>query len=666
MPHPILPPSILAVPTDMEAATGLLMQVMGPVPIPVGAPGASSVVTMFRNTLPVLGSHFRMPSSQFVDTSTTFEALSTNAGLGLHHPDLGGLSPEWSIALELARDGPLELQMLFVGEVVLASTQRQPLPPVVRRIHEDLHRWRQHNELPISVTTSLADLLTRLVLAFDRGAMAAPEVRRRLVSTRIAHQLLHQVGFDDPAKTRLVRRGHELTPELHRIGLAALKIGMERGDVKSLLVAAAYWLGILIEDLLDLPFDPRPSDTLQLLLPQGLADVDLSLPLNELDHQRLPGTVPAARRLLRHLPMLLTQGLYDLRKAAEGCRFYGDLLGQTQLRRFDPVPLVDPRYGTTVTIAKLIQSRTAFLLDQMKPVASGFATLRFDHFAKSVHPYLTFGDDELWNAECTRAVCVGWGPLVPRSSRLAVGSSTTAMDAQIIGALNCLERDMAALRPGRKADPDQVIKFHNAYAMYIAFAISIFLGLRRFAVFPLLASMLGQTKVTSIRHKVSSRKQVPPLIIFPFVQVLLRLWIKHCKSLEVRIDTLLRRYPAHPRLVAAKAHVRRVLKSDPVALLFKIGDAHVEALGTKSVQEALSHEWKLSEDAGRNWLVSALRAQGLTDTESQYLIQHIVPGAELMSSDSTRSPIELRSRAAAAHQRAVMQLRISASKGFSS
>lgn len=88
----------------MEAATRLLMQVMGPIPIPVGAPGASSVVAMFRNTLPVLGGRFRMPSSQFVETCTTLQELSTNAEFGFHPPATGGLPLEWSIAVELAHN----------------------------------------------------------------------------------------------------------------------------------------------------------------------------------------------------------------------------------------------------------------------------------------------------------------------------------------------------------------------------------------------------------------------------------------------------------------------------------------------------------------------------------------------------------------------------------
>lgn len=665
MPKSILPPALLGLRAGADDAAKQLLQEFGPLRIPVGAPGAGHLLSMCESTLSALASHLRMPSPKFVKSMTNFESLAQAFPPTPLPGHLSSSHPEWTLGIELAQGGPLELQMMFVGEVLLAGTTPTRLSSKVLRLREALTQWRQTQQNPAWVTSSLADLLRRLVMAFDRGGMAAPEVRRRLVSERIALQLRQQVSFDDPHRGRLVRQGQALLDEEIETALRALRAGVEHGDLRCLLVAAAYWIGLLIDDMLDMPFDPRALDTLQILLPEGLTDLDLSLALSELDKQQLPGTVPAGRRLVRHMPLLIAEGLYERRQSAAGLRFYGELLGQAQLRSWDPVPFVADHLGPRITIARLIQSRTAYLVRRhMHPLVAGFTTLRFDHLPKSIHPYSTTRDDELWRAECLRAEIVGFGPLVPRTSRIAVGSTTTPTDQQIVGALEYLEQKVEASRPWKKASPDQVIAFHKAYALYMALAVSFFLAFREFAVFPLLASMLGQTQITSIRHKVSSRKQVPGLSIFPFVQVLLRRWISHCESLDVRIDTLLRRYPNHPGLLAAKKHVKALLLRKPVRLLFFIGKSTIEPLGTASLQLGLPPQWRLAEDAGRHWLFDSLRTHGLSDIEAQYVLQHIVPGAELLSSDSSRSPIEIRARVAAAHQRAVMQLRVSAAKGF--
>lgn len=666
MPKPILSPTVLGVQPEDGSSQTTLLHALGPLPIPVGAPGVGLLLSMFTPALQALGKHLRMPSPRFIETAEQFAQLTTAFPAAPPPLQARALPASWRLGLSLAQEAPLELQMLFVGELVLATIDHRALPTSITRLQETLTHWQGKQQMPPWVTTALSDLLTRLVHRYDRAALAAPEVRRRLVNQRIALQLEHQVSFDDPSKIRMARKGSELTNEEVVIGLSALKVGIAQGDIKSLLVAAAFWIGILIDDMLDLPLDPRQTDALQLLLPEGLVDTDLSLALNELDKRRFPGTIPAEWRLVRHLPLLLTQGLFELRQASEGSRFWGDLLGQSQLHSWHPVPFVKECWQQRISIARLIQSRTAFLSAKLPALAAGFATMRFDHLPKSVQPYSTLPDETLWSAECTRAEQVGFGPLVPRIQRQAVGSRTTPEDKQILGALDYLGKSVEANRRWKKASLEQVVDFHNEFAIYISLAISFFLGLRRFHRFPLLASMLGLHHVTSIRHKVSSKKQVPALIIFPFVQALIKRWIRHCESLEVRLTTLQPRHKKDPQLAAALKHVGDVLECKPVPLLFRIGDAAVEPLGTKAVLDALPAEWKLAEDAGRHWLFVTLGENGLSDVERQYVIQHIVPGSELLSSDSTRNPIELRARAAAAHQRAVMQMRICIVKGFKS
>lgn len=665
MPKPILSSGLIGLPKDSDVAARILLTELGALPIPLGAPGLDRLLSMCSTVMPAICAHFRMPSERFVQSMSGIESLTESLVATPRPAHLPSSHPEWRLAVELTDDAPIELQLLFVGEVILATAAKSKLPAKVLKLRDALAHWRQAAQLPTWVSEALADLLDRLVQAYDRGSLVAPEVRRRLVSQRIALQLRQQVSFDDPHRARLVRRGQELTEVEIETALLALRAGIDQGDLRSLLVATSYWLGVLIEDMLDLPFDPRPGDTLQLILPEGLSRVDLSLALNELDAQRLPGTIAAGHELVRHLPLLLAQGLYERRQAAQRERFYGDLLGQAQLRPWDPVPFVPPELGDRITISRLIQSRTVFLVGKgVNALIAGLATLRLDHQSKSTYPYAAARDNELWRAECRRSDVVPFGPLVPRASRMAVGSTTTPRDEQVLGALAYLEQQSEAVRPWRKAAPEQVIVFHNAYARYMALAISFFLAFREFRVFPLLASMLGRSHLTTIRHKASSRKQVPPLTIFPFVQKLLALWVSHCESLDQRIDTLLLRYPRHPQLIAAKAHTAAVVGCRPVPLLFSIAERHIMPMGTAAVRAALPPPWQLSEDAGRHWLFDALREQGLSSVEAQFVIQHIVPGSELLSSDSSRSPVELRTRAAAAHQRAVMQLRISAARGF--
>ena len=282
--------------------------------------------------------------------------------------------------------------------------------------------------------------------------------------------------------------------------------------------------------------------------------------------------------------------------------------------------------GQLLPTSKPLDSHTR-TLDQASRIAPSFARFRntmgpfavsmgIDRYIASVicHDprlvpsgkffYARATREELWAASDAIFDAMGWGPAVPIVKGLAAGSQITPTTDTIRVWFDWMEGEVESARPASTLTKEQIIHFHNVFAMTIASLLSFILVLRERKQIPLTARVLMACGLTlPVGDKRCGMVPGPRSIPLPeLANVLITQFFDHIFA----VDTLLAGLGI-PVEGAPRRRFRQILAGEAVPLLTTVSKGRHKAIGTSALEKWWPARFGLAGNHGRHYVQNGLR-----------------------------------------------------------
>jgi hypothetical protein len=671
MPTPHQPASLLFPATGLTpVARAAVTFALQPLKVPPGVPQGDQILAILDKASNTIAATFLAMTKEaahlLAQIGTATAAMTECSG------STGGLKVQyevWSVlgALQIDRI-PADLLLVIGSEYLLAladgrhirSSRAQFLRLAMKAVEtRDAASLRR-------VARVAQAAVGRAAERFDRGIPEKDNERRQVLCTRLNLQWSRHVQFSSRRDIKLVRSGSDLHWEEVRICAEAILKGVRSNDVVALIVGLAFWVGLAIEDFLDVSISGEAWEPLSIDRLSATSRADLSTALGALAQADYPGGVDSSLVLIRSIPLVFNSAWVEACRAVPSAKSARDLLRGQTLRATDAVPGVPDEHADRLTVARLIAARSRPLIElHHPPTVIAFACLDLRRVQPSTYPYATVSAEALWAACEQRALVLGWGPIAPIGCRHAIGSRVTPREDQVTAVFEWLVKAIESHQPGRHCRLSKLIKFHNLYSKYVAAFLAFVAGLRESHPIPLLASMLRSTQVRSYTDKHVSQKALPWLILCPEARELLRLWFAHCKALGARLTTAAHAGNAPDWLSEATSHLERLQRLESVHLLFRITRTGVAPVRSRDWVRLLPRTLSVKADFGRHFWFDALLPAGASVSDAHSFIRHLAQEHELFLSTSSKGVDGWERRVSAAIQHTLERLGVRAAQGLS-
>jgi hypothetical protein len=191
-----------------------------------------------------------------------------------------------------------------------------------------------------------------------------------------------------------------------------------------------------------------------------------------------------------------------------------------------------------------------------------------------------------------------------------------------------------AARPDASATNEQIIAFHNVYALFIASLASFVLVLRERKQIPLMASVVKAHGVTlPIGDKqcgmVPGPRSVP---LLELANTLLVTYFDHILATDHLLGNL-----GVPLSGAPRQRFRQILAGDRVPLFTTITKGRHKAIGTHTLEKWWPERFGLAGNHGRHYVQNGLRDRGVRSADIDFYVRHMLRGIAPCSSVSTKS-----------------------------
>lgn len=331
--------------------------------------------------------------------------------------------------------------------------------------------------------------------------------------------------------------------------------------------------------------------------------------------------------------------------------FLADALRKQCLEHADATGL-----GSLLPTSTLLDSRTR-TLEQSSRIAPSFArfcntlgpyavSLKIDRYVAAVlirDPRLVPGGkffyaratrEELWTAADAIFNGMGWGPAVPFVDGLAAGSQVTPTPETIHSWFEWMKEQVEAARPDASPTRDQVIDFHNVYAMVIASMVSFVLVLRERKQIPLTACVAMAHGLTlPIRDKRCGMVPGPRSVPLPeLANALLVVFFDHIVAMDRLLADLGIPDDGPPRL-----RFKQILAGERVPLFATITKSRHKTIGAGTLEKWWPERFGLAGNHGRHYVQNGLRDRNVRSTDVDFYVRHMLRGIAPCSSASTRS-----------------------------
>lgn len=670
MPTPYLPASPILPATDVTPVARAAMSfAFQPLKAPPGLPQGHRILELVDRAAQTVAATFLSISDEAANLTKQIAAAAGAApkcngsvkGLMLQFEVWSTLS-----AMEVDRV-PAEVLLVIGSEYLLAladgrrmrSSRAQFLRLAMKAVEtRDVATLRRLSRAAHAAATRAAE-------RFDRGISEKDSERRRLLSVRLELLWSRHVEFSNRRDIKLVQSGSDLHDEEVRICAEAVLKGIQSGNVAALIVGFAFWVGLALEDFLDVSIDGEAWELFTIDRWSATTKTDLSAALSTLAQADYPGCVDSSLVLVRSIPLLLNSAWVEACNEVPSAKCARDLLRGQTLRAIDPVPGVPDEHAARLTIAKFVAARSRSLIKLHVPATViAFAALDLRRVQPSTYPYATVSAEVLWSACERRSLALGWGPIAPRGCQHAIGSRVTPREEQVVAAFNWLLKALEAHYPGRHCRLSKLINFHNLYVKYVAAFMAFVAGFRDSHPIPLLASMLPSAQIRSFSDKRVSDKALPWLILCFEARELLRLWIAHCRSLHKRLKNVVRAGHASSGVLETVSHLEQLQKYRSVHLLFRITRQGATPIRSRDWVRLLPKDLRVKADFGRHFWFDALLPAGASVADAHSFLRHIAQEHELFLSTSSKSVDGWERRVSNAIQIVVERLGVRAAQGL--
>lgn len=334
------------------------------------------------------------------------------------------------------------------------------------------------------------------------------------------------------------------------------------------------------------------------------------------------------------MPHFLAEALQKQRLENPGANTLGHLLPTT-------VPL-DSRTRTLEQSARIAPSYTRFC-STFGPFA---VSLNIDRYIAAVlirDPRLTPSGkffyaratrEELWDAADSLFNGMGWGPAVPFVDGLAAGSQVMPTEQTIGQWFKWMKEQVETSRPGKSTTLEQIIGFHNVYAMAVASLLSFVLVLRERKQIPLMANIaLGLGMALPIGDKRCGMVPGPRSIPLPdLANTLLNGFRDHIAATDRALADL-----GIPVSGLLRHRLRQILAGERVPLLTTISRGRHKAIGSRVLEKWWPQQFGLEGNHGRHFVQNNLRDRGVRSNDVDAYVRHILRGIAPCSTASTKS-----------------------------
>lgn len=241
---------------------------------------------------------------------------------------------------------------------------------------------------------------------------------------------------------------------------------------------------------------------------------------------------------------------------------------------------------------------------------------------------------ELWAASDALFEAMGWGPAAPYAEGLAAGSQVTPTTDTIRTWFQWLEGEVEAVRPSVNPTKEQVICFHNVFAMAVASLLSFVLALRERKAIPITArTAMARGLTLPVGDKRCGMVPGPRSISLPEIaNALVARYFDHVAATDTCLASL-----GIPPDGAPRRRLRQILAGESVPLLATISKGRHKAIGTSTLEKWWPTRFGLAGNNGRHYVQNGLRNRNVRSTDLDAHVRHCLRGMSVASSASTKS-----------------------------
>jgi len=348
-----------------------------------------------------------------------------------------------------------------------------------------------------------------------------------------------------------------------------------------------------------------------------------------------PGAIAeAAKIFITPCPVFLAEAQRKSRLEHPGANYLGSLLPtstplDSRTRTLDQTARIAPSFarfcgalGPFAVSLGIDRYIAAVLCHDPRLVPSG----KF-FYARVTRQELWAAADDLFNG-------MGWGPAVPLVDGLAAGSQVMPTPETIRAWFGWMKAQVEAVRPGASPTLEQVIAFHNVYALVSSSLVSFVLVLRERKQIPLTAGVAMDHGLTlPIGDKRCGMVPGPRSVPLPeLANTLLVTYFDHILATDHLLGNL-----GVPLSGGLRQRFRQILAGDRVPLFSTITKGRHKAIGTHTLEKWWPERFGLAGNHGRHYVQNGLRDRGVRSTDVDFYVRHMLRGIAPCSSVSTKS-----------------------------
>lgn len=372
--------------------------------------------------------------------------------------------------------------------------------------------------------------------------------------------------------------------------------------------------------------------------------------------------VAATKSFSRYLPDEVVLALRRLQKIRPAAVTLQELTGTADVPPEHGI-CRNADYVLKPSIARFYNSRSS--VSRRLGISGPVTALALGEFARVVHSrlyYHTTTPHQLADALALVAKLLGWGAIRSTEPEAPLIGSEVVPESRVIATIaRELASRVEATRPPRRYRWRHVRAFHNAFAEYMAFLISLgFLGRNREGTVVIGAPWTAETGVADVHDKktINSKGATPTAACKP-VREQLRHWFKHLECLVKRLDRL------GMQCSALRDYVAAVLDGSDPSIVFTVNESGFpEPCGSAHVYGHLDETLKLKGDSARHLWDSFFSEEGVPDELADAQARRNVHWSSYWHPTSPLSGTRLRKVIATVQERVLDKLGIRAVSGL--
>lgn len=370
----------------------------------------------------------------------------------------------------------------------------------------------------------------------------------------------------------------------------------------------------------------------------------------------------ATKAYKRHFPATLAQALTRLREAHPFAATLGELTKTQAIPEEQAIGAQSDR-ALKISIARFYNARSA--VSRSLGLSASMTALALGDFRRgplSRMYYQVTSSQQMNSAQARIAELLGWGPIPSAPKDTPPVGANVVPHAEAIAAISVeLAAQVEAHRPARRHTWQHVREFHNAFALYTAFLVSLgIMGRRRNATVIIGGIWATQSGLCGVHDKRTRSSQgTTTVTICPAVQDQLDNWMKH---LERLLDRMTRLAVCDSDLVH---HIQSVLSGKNVSMVFTINEAgKPEDCGSNHAYASVPKSMQVKSDSARHMWETRFQLEEVADALANAQARRSARWAPYWQHTSTLSGARLRMVIGSLQQRVLEQLGIRAVAGL--